>query len=403
MGVVLRRPRSRARSAGRAQGAPSRTRLRGLVVQGRRSTPCGSIGAGNETRPGARAHPVRGARAGAPVSPQPDRRVRGRRGRRAGVPGHGARRRGQPGPLAGRRARRPWREVLAAFVQAGRGLAAAHAAGLVHGDFKPDNVVVEESTGRVRVVDFGLARAAGTRSARRPCSGRRATWRRSSGPGARSTRAPTSSRSRSRCTRRCSAGIRIPPADAADARARRRGPRGRAPARIERAPGPRTARPIRPTGSRRWTALARPAAAAPGRAARRPGRPRRWSCPARPDRRPPPGGRRRGGGALRRRAGPGGRRVGSRPARPARARLRRDRATARGDQRRARGRGARPLRRSWLAMYRDACLASARGEQSPDLLDRRMACLDRRLAQMRARTALLRRAGRGGGRSRARI
>ena len=52
---------------------------------------------------------------------------------------------------------RPWREVVAVFAQAGRGLAAAHAAGLVHRDIKPDNFLVG-ADGRVRVVDFGLVR-----------------------------------------------------------------------------------------------------------------------------------------------------------------------------------------------------------------------------------------------------
>jgi tetratricopeptide (TPR) repeat protein/predicted Ser/Thr protein kinase len=56
--------------------------------------------------------------------------------------------------------RRSWRETLRIFQAAGRGLEAAHELGMVHRDFKPENVMLTKD-GQVRVMDFGLARQVG--------------------------------------------------------------------------------------------------------------------------------------------------------------------------------------------------------------------------------------------------
>jgi eukaryotic-like serine/threonine-protein kinase len=62
--------------------------------------------------------------------------------------------------------RRSWRQIIAMLLETGSGLAAAHAAGLIHRDFKPENVLVGDDR-RPRVGDFGLARVDSTPSGER--------------------------------------------------------------------------------------------------------------------------------------------------------------------------------------------------------------------------------------------
>ncbi|MBL9103436.1 MAG: tetratricopeptide repeat protein [Myxococcales bacterium] len=78
-----------------------------------------------------------------------------------------------PGPTLARwqaAAARPWAAILEMYLQAARGLARAHEAGVVHRDFKPSNAIVGPD-GRVRVVDFGLALAGSRDEADEPGEG----------------------------------------------------------------------------------------------------------------------------------------------------------------------------------------------------------------------------------------
>jgi len=110
----------------------------------------------------------------------------------------------EPGPS--------WRAIVDVFVQAARGLAAAHEAGLLHSDVTLRNILVD-ATDTARLIDFGLSHPSPTQLAPplRPWhpelkgvepAGTPATWRPSCSRAASSTPAATSSRCALRCGRR---------------------------------------------------------------------------------------------------------------------------------------------------------------------------------------------------------
>ena len=127
--------------------------------------------------------PARGPARGAALAPERGRRLRRGRGRRrSAVHRDGVRARARRSPSCSARRAAARDEAVELALQACRGLEHAHAAGLVHRDVKPQNLLAARATGRSRSPTSGSrARRGDDRAHRRsaPCSARRPTSRRS--------------------------------------------------------------------------------------------------------------------------------------------------------------------------------------------------------------------------------
>ena len=332
---------------------------------------------------------------------------------------------------------RAWAEIRAVFLAAGRGLAAAHAAGIVHRDFKPQNVMVA-ADGAVRVMDFGLASDAGdgdgrrrpvepvdrdhadfSRTMARRADPHRSADRNAGVHGARAVPRPGRRRAhrsvqllrlalrgavrraavRRRFARRAGRGGHR------RAAARAAAPRARVPAWLRKVVAARARGETRGPLRRRWTTCSRrspairsasagacwSASASPAccsRAARSASA--RCRVPARRCAGTRPTGWRRSGSCrtrIRRRRTRAGTRSAPPSSRPAPG------APPTSGSGPPRSSTATPRR--WAAMYGETCEAThVRGEQSTEVLDLRMDCLNRNRDSLRALTDVLADGGR---------